>query len=284
MALLRRGPLPEGYFFPPFDPASGEFHGITYGPGDEPSNPCGHHAFAVDFNHGNGDADRGLPVLAAAAGHVSFIDASEAGHGTIQIRHFGGRLMTQYTHMQNIRVALHQRVRLLQQVGEIGSVGATSPHLHHSQFQRLDNGEYEPIKMRFGRVPVAASLAGPRTTTPECPDWVSPPGVVRVNGYRGWLADPAATLRVSVRDAATGDWSGFRRLRFVVSRRAGSVAPCDDPGCGGGSPRPGAPDIDHVYDGPVRDPGEYSLRYRATDDLGDTSPWAYDHSVVVGDG
>ncbi len=279
--LTRRGRLPRGYFFPPFDRAQGGYNGRTYGPGDVAANPEGHHAYAVDFNHGSGDDDLGHPVLAAAVGTVTFVDGSdEPGHGTVKITHGHGRFVTQYTHMRDIRVKEGDRVKLLQQIGEIGSVGASSPHLHHAHFRKQAGGGDLPIKMRFGRTPCEASLAAPRDPHEPIDDWRSPKGIVIVPGFRGWERSPEATLRVKVRWTSTGAWSEERRLKFIVSRDPGSVPACPDPGCVGAG-MPGALVIDQPYGGPELAEGEYSVRYRCEDDLGNQSDWVQDDSLVI---
>jgi hypothetical protein len=134
--------------------------------------------------------------------------------------------------------------------------------------------------MRFGGVPVEASLAGPRDPAKPIEDWRSPRGIVKVDGYRGWLPDPAATFKVKARFQSGGE-SMFRRLRFVVAKKASRFPPCPDPGCPQASP-PVSLVIDHTLEQAGKiPPGEYSLRYRCMDDLGAESAWAYDHSLVV---
>ena len=64
-------------------------------------------------------------MLAAASGTV---DSVNLGDGTVKIKHWNRRLMTQYTHMQNITVEAGDRVELLQPIGEIGAVGTVSPY------------------------------------------------------------------------------------------------------------------------------------------------------------
>ena len=104
--LVRRGTLPRGFFFPPFDKERLTYRGETYGPNVVPDSPDGHSGFAVDFNQGSHDDDAGHPVLAAAGGRVTMVRDLD---GTVQIRHWGGAYMTEYTHMKQIRGPTVQR-------------------------------------------------------------------------------------------------------------------------------------------------------------------------------
>jgi hypothetical protein len=269
--LVRRGKVPRGFFFPPFDRVRLTYRGETYGPNVVPDSPDGHSGFAVDFNQGSNDDDAGHPVLAAAGGRVTMVRAFD---GTVQIRHWGGAYMTEYTHMKEIRVRPFSEdpergtVIALQKIGEIGKVGARAPHLHHRHYRRTPSGDFRPIKMRFGREPCFASISGPR-------------GVSRksVTGYRirGWDPDLDAVLTVRVH-WADGTDSRLRRLRFAVAKSHVAVPPCPDPGCG---PSHAMTKIVRRYDGPELAPGDYSVRYRCKDDLGTESTWAYDHTISI---
>jgi hypothetical protein len=269
--LVRRDALPRGYFFPPFDRERGAYRGETYGPNVVPNSLDGHSGFAVDFNQGSGDDDAGHPVLAAAPGRVTLVRDID---GTVQIRHWGGAYMTEYTHMKRIRVRRFGEdpelgtVAALQKIGEIGKVGAGAVHLHHRHYRRTPDGDYRPIKMAFGRDACFASISGPGGVSPKS-----------VTGFRirGWDPNPEVVLGVRV-DWADGSSSRIRRLRFSVAKSRVAVPPCPDPGCGAAHEMA---KIVHRYDGPTLAPGDYSLRYRCQDDLGTESTWSYDHSLEV---
>ena len=286
--LIRNGRLPVGYFFPPFavlDKAPRSYFGRTYGPNDEPSNPPGHHAFAVDFNRGSGAEEEGDPVLAAQAGTVTFVD--RAGKGTVQICH-RGVYMTQYTHMTDIPERFGNgsfscadgadqgaEVDLQEQVGRIGKVGTGSPHLHHQHHHGKIDGKWVPVQIRFGGRRYDASRAHPVNPPADLDSWRSPsPVFVSRVGVKGWTADRTAAYHVTVRFPDNQLISKHLRFSLVAAH---SLPDCVDPGCGANSPLT----LDDVYDGPVLPAGDYSVRYRCTDDLGVTGPWAADPSVVI---
>ena len=76
-------------------------------------------------------ADMGTPVLAAAAGTVTFAGWKNNGGGyQVWIAH-GSNLYTTYNHMSSITVGRGQSVGRGQQVGRVGMTGnATGPHCH----------------------------------------------------------------------------------------------------------------------------------------------------------
>jgi murein DD-endopeptidase MepM/ murein hydrolase activator NlpD len=76
-------------------------------------------------------ADYGSPVIAAAAGKVTFAGWKSNGGGyQVWISH-GSNLYTTYNHMSAITVGTGQSVSRGTQVGRIGATGdATGPHLH----------------------------------------------------------------------------------------------------------------------------------------------------------
>ena len=76
-------------------------------------------------------ADMGTPVLAAAAGTVTFAGWKNNGGGyQVWIAH-GSNLFTTYNHMSSITVGRGQSVGRGQQVGRVGMTGnATGPHCH----------------------------------------------------------------------------------------------------------------------------------------------------------
>jgi hypothetical protein len=113
--------------------------------------PCGeswtysHHSAevrrALDFIHDNGATD-GRPALAAAAGTATQHDEAGGAGNYIVVTH-GGGWKTYYFHLQAFSVADGTQVAQGQQVGVIGSTGASSgPHLH---FEELYDGEGKDI-------------------------------------------------------------------------------------------------------------------------------------------
>jgi hypothetical protein len=278
--LLRLGRLPAGYFFPPFatftTPPRG-YQGRTYGTDVSPSGEM-HSPFAIDFNRGQGPTNRGDPVLAAQPGRVIRVSRSEAGKGTVWIRHRGD-FMTQYTHMTDIPERFGDgdftgadgprpgaMVALLDEVGRIGDVGAPDAfHLHHRHHHRKVDGEWQPVQMSFGKVPYELSRAH------------VPPGmeIKSTTNLRGWTRSKKARMGVTVqfpdgREARRG-------LSFTVSASPSGPA-ADDPGCGVVPIRVA---IGIPYEGAELPPGDYVVRYRATDDRGQTGPFAFDESLTI---
>ncbi len=234
----------------------------------------GQDEYAVDFNWGFGEADRGHPVRAAAKGRVSKVDRA---NGQVHIEHprFDGESdwETVYAHLDPVLVKPGQQVKAQQRIGRIGSryhgSGAISPHLH---FQQRKDGK--PVKMRLllegEEVPIGVSRRAPS-------------GIVQWGRQaRGWLRPrgPApARLVVKVRNAADGHWSEENDLRFIL---ATSDDPALDDRVGAfGTTVDADTDIAFDYNGPPVDPGEYTFRYRAIGDRGTQTPWAYDRSVIV---
>ncbi len=72
----------------------------------------------------------GTPVGSALSGTVSFAGWSGAYGYTVYVEHDGG-LQTRYAHLSSISVSVGETVRQLDEVGRVGSTGAsTGPHLH----------------------------------------------------------------------------------------------------------------------------------------------------------
>jgi murein DD-endopeptidase MepM/ murein hydrolase activator NlpD len=76
-------------------------------------------------------ATRGTPVMAAAAGRVTFAGKSVGGWGRlVTIEHSSGT-RTLYAHLSRVGVRVGQRVEVGQRIGGVGASGqATGPHLH----------------------------------------------------------------------------------------------------------------------------------------------------------
>jgi len=285
-AKLRRTGRPgparrKGVFYPPFDSHAADvaqsadsrvrFSALTH------AAHVNEDAFAVDFNFGSGDDDRGHWVRAAAAGKVSKVVED---NGQVHIEHplFDGkaRYETIYAHMSDIQVKPLEWVSAQQRIGRIGSTyygdSVISPHLHH---QHRRKGE--PIKMRLyvgGKVaPISISKADggkrPQRESGTIAGWVQPNGLAR------------ARLSLRTRDAETQKMSRLQRLFFRIAARGQELPDEPYPASAEEAVDGAAPMIAITYDGPQLDPGDYSVRYRAVSDAGDETPWGYDHSLVV---
>jgi hypothetical protein len=226
---LRRGDVedlrvPQGFFFPPFG-TKRAYKTLTY---------HGHSDFSVDFNRGDGGNDEGEWVLAPAPGKVAVFNfrfpgtngPDDKGESDLVIDHPGG-FRTVYTHMKDhpakVKV-VGNRVRLRQRLGRISAIGnATGPHLHHCHFRNVpfpDNWG-EPIKMRIRGVEQEASVHNSNTGVPE-----------------GFRLEPRKRVRAPVLRAIfkVRVWrgeerSGWRELRFLVTKEDEPVPECVDPGC-----------------------------------------------------
>lgn len=89
------------------------------------SRSCGGHS-GLDIS-----APQGTPVVSAGAGLVVSVNASGAAYGNhVVVKHSDG-YYTLYAHLSAITVRIGQSVTAGQQVGNVGSTGASSgPHLH----------------------------------------------------------------------------------------------------------------------------------------------------------
>ncbi len=86
----------------------------------------------------------GTPILASAAGTVTYA-GTKAGYGkTVEIDH-GFGYKTRYAHAGSIEVKRGQRVRRGDLLGEVGKTGlATAPHLHYEVL--IDGRQVNPRK------------------------------------------------------------------------------------------------------------------------------------------
>lgn len=82
-----------------------------------------------------GGTDNGQPILASAAGRVTFAGWNNGGGWMVNIAHSGG-WGTSYLHMlERPWVSDNQQVAQGQQIGRVGSTGQSSaPHLHYQQW------------------------------------------------------------------------------------------------------------------------------------------------------
>lgn len=104
-------------------------------------------------------AAMGSPIMAAAAGKVTFA-GWHGGHGSyIQILHRPG-LMTAYAHMSRFAVKPGMAVAQGQVIGYVGSTGlSTGPHLHYEVW--LNQVPVDPLGIKFiGGTTLAASEMG----------------------------------------------------------------------------------------------------------------------------
>lgn len=92
--------------------------------------------------------DLGAPyrsaVLSTAPGIVTFTGVKGEYGRVVEITHANG-IVTRYAHLHRILVAPGQRVRLLQEIGELGSTGrSTGPHVHYEVL--VDGVPLDPAK------------------------------------------------------------------------------------------------------------------------------------------
>jgi hypothetical protein len=279
---LRRG-RPK----PATDPAEAEFalpfmEGITY----DTRTYSGHSKFAVDFNRKDRQ-DAGEWAYACAPGRVQFVihgsreDPVNGPPSELYIGH-KGLFQTVYAHLSKLQVRRGDRVEAGQKLGRISNVGSPGgPHLHLQLRRRASRStgalQGTAMKLRLGGKVLRASEAGSETRDPSLPTIFGQD----VRGVGPARPQVRPELRVAARRASDGRWSKYRKLQFFVSKTGHRVPDGVDPGCGGGQDSSGLT-IEHLYDGPELAPGNYSLRYRVRDDLGNVSQWARDDSLVVG--
>jgi murein DD-endopeptidase MepM/ murein hydrolase activator NlpD len=89
------------------------------------------------------EAASGTPVVAGAAGRVSFV-GWQNGYGQLVIVDHGGGLTTKYGHLSHIDVELDQAVARGELLGKVGSTGrSTGPHLHYEV--RINDQAVNPL-------------------------------------------------------------------------------------------------------------------------------------------
>lgn len=90
----------------------------------------------------------GTPIVAPASGVVEKVYSNSTGGNQIIIKHSFGRT-TGYAHLQDVWVQQGERVYQGDEIGTVGSTGAsTGPHLHYTYKK---NGEYkDPMKVYHG--------------------------------------------------------------------------------------------------------------------------------------
>lgn len=138
-ALARLNALEHGLVsIPSGRPTASPMLTSSYGYRRDPFN--GHAAFhaGLDFR-----GNYGQPILAAAAGRVSFVGQRQGYGNVIEIDH-GHGIMTRYAHLSGFGVRPGQRVPRSTAIGRMGSTGrSTGTHLH---FEVRVNGN--PINPR----------------------------------------------------------------------------------------------------------------------------------------
>ncbi|WP_167972186.1 M23 family metallopeptidase [Lentzea indica] len=99
--------------------------------------------YAIDFNMGSGDSDKGKPVIASAGGTVD-VRYAASGYGNYVVINHGGGWATYYAHLGSVAVRDGQRVARGARVGTVGkSGGQTYTHLHYEQ--RLNGNDVKAI-------------------------------------------------------------------------------------------------------------------------------------------
>lgn len=90
------------------------------------------------------DAAWGAPVVAGAAGKVSFV-GWQNGYGQLVVIDHGGGLTTRYGHLSHIEVAQGKTVVRGELLGRVGSTGrSTGPHLHYEV--RINDEPVNPLQ------------------------------------------------------------------------------------------------------------------------------------------
>jgi murein DD-endopeptidase MepM/ murein hydrolase activator NlpD len=105
-------------------------------------------------------APPGTPVVAAAAGRVTF-DGRMRGYGNTIVVEHGDGLETRYAHLRRSLVREGDRVEQGQTIGEVGTSGnATTPHLHF---------EVHEGRIATNPLPLLATPLAERSPRPDLP-------------------------------------------------------------------------------------------------------------------
>jgi len=90
------------------------------------------------------------PVLSTAPGTVTFTGVKDDYGRVVEVTHAHG-IVTRYAHLHRILVAPGQKVRVHQEIGELGSTGrSTGPHVHYEVL--VDGAAVDPEKfMQAGK-------------------------------------------------------------------------------------------------------------------------------------
>jgi len=140
-------------------------------------------------------AERGTPVLAAAAGYVQQAGHNRLGGNMVWIGHEGG-WSTYYAHLDRVQVREGQRVQAGERVGTVGNTGnarKTSPHLHFEIHQRDVARDPKPLLVQAAAPPpIAANHA-----------WLGT--VLRVQASSAHLRSAPSTEAVPIGQLRRGD-------------------------------------------------------------------------------
>jgi murein DD-endopeptidase MepM/ murein hydrolase activator NlpD len=106
-------------------------------------NPFGGSSF--EFHSGQDiEAATGTPVVAGAAGTVTFV-GWQNGYGQLVVIDHGGGLTTRYGHLSHIDSSIGQKVARGEFIGRVGSTGrSTGPHLHYEV--RINDAPVNPLQ------------------------------------------------------------------------------------------------------------------------------------------
>lgn len=235
--------------------------------------------------YGRFDAmDEGRDVLAAAAGEVTVAHDGEfdrcqtgdcaggSGFGNhVAVRHDDG-VITYYAHLRrgSLAVAVGQRVRCGQRLGDVGSSGySTGPHLHFEPRTGTSSATaFDPFRGACGSDRSAWVAQGSYRGLPgtACAEGAPPPPPEVVDDAAVVAVEvpptlPDAWLSVGVRVRNTGDaaWGDEVGLAFADGAR---MEADDRVGLGGARVEPGG---EHAFEVALRastTPGEYRATFR----------------------
>jgi hypothetical protein len=159
MAPGPAGAAPASFHMP--FPCGETWKATTYG-GHVPAN-------AIDLNWAGGQ-DLGRAVVASAAGVATRGPFDADGYGNYVDVNHGNGWITRYAHLNGFSVASGTSVRAGQQIGTVGSTGAsTGPHLHYEQ---RSGGGAQPIT--FSGQAIAYTTGGVNYTSQNCDSTPSP--------------------------------------------------------------------------------------------------------------
>ena len=145
-------------------PASLEYISSGFGYRVDPFTGGGAFHAGLDFR-----GPIGAPILAAAAGTVSFTGIKQGYGNCVEISH-GNGLLTRYAHMSRIEARVGETVGPGKVIGGIGSTGrSTGPHLHFEV--RIADRPVDPrpfleaMPHVFQKANAAAKISRPAATT-----------------------------------------------------------------------------------------------------------------------
>lgn len=185
--------------------------------------------YATDWNQGTGSDDLGQVVVASYGGTARVYPLTSArerydppigdgdappysavGAGNYVVIEHNGGWSTRYLHLDTITIG-NGPVTRGQQIGTVGSTGATSPHLHYEQ--ELD-GVDQHVTLNGRPIERSYTYNGPTYRSHNCSDGV---GAVRdVTGSAKWyldfnrnaVSDRTVVYGLSSDLVVSGDWDG----------------------------------------------------------------------------